>query len=179
MLLGLAVDDVLEVADAAGEILAVPRPVLHLGAELPGPQRLHGLQHEAERKHDVDADDGTFDLPLDGRQLGTEAGLGGRNYQRGIQATHQDEREPRLAVAEIEEVVALVERVVQRAIELRRRKRAVVVELLTLLTKKSVVLGNDAHRRRRRVHARGYRHAANSAALDGGHIVQNATLHSA
>ena len=65
MRLGVAVDDVLEVADAAGEVRCGPATTPHLGRILLGPQRLTPAAG-TDREHDVDGDDGAFDLPLDG-----------------------------------------------------------------------------------------------------------------
>ena len=75
-------------------------------------------------------DDAVFDLALDGRQLGAEVGLRGEDDERGVEAAHQDQREPRVAVAEIELIVALIEGVVEGAIQLPGAERAAAIELL-------------------------------------------------
>ena len=96
------------------------------------PERVDRLQQERDREQRVDRDDAAFDLALERRQTGAEAGLRCEDDERGVEAAHQDQRQPRVAVAQIELIVALVERVVQRAIELPGAKRTGAVQLLGL-----------------------------------------------
>jgi len=140
----IALHDVLEIADAARIVRAIGAPFTHAGLVMIRPQRIDRLQHERDREERVDSGDAAFDLPLEHREAGSEAGLRGEDHERGIEAAHQDHREAGIAVAQVELVVAFVERVIERAIQLPGAKRTGAVQLLGLpFQSAGVSIGSD------------------------------------
>ena len=122
------------------------------------PERVDRLQQEADREERVDGDHAGFDLALDGREARAEAGLRRQDDERGVEAAHQDQREPHVAVAQIELIVTLVEGVVEGAIQLPRAERTGAVQLLGLpLAAWAVGVGADPDGRGCGLHNEEYR----------------------
>jgi hypothetical protein len=157
--LEVALHDVLEIADAARIVRAIGAPFTHAGLVMIRPQRIDRLQHERDREKRVDGGDAAFDLPLEDREVFSQAALRCEDDERRIEAAHQDHREAGIAVAQVELVVALVERVIERAVELPGAKRTGAVQLLGLPLQSAagVSIGSDLRGRGCGVHDFRYR----------------------
>ena len=105
-------DDVLVVAQALGVVVgAALARVRHVRPEAPGTKRLDRLEEEEEGDPGVDEEVEGEEGPQRARHVVHEVGAGGEEEEGDVERAHDHEREARLAVRQLDEVLRLLERV--------------------------------------------------------------------
>ena len=115
----ISFDDVLEVAHSLREVFAVPGPFPENGAELAGRSAAIAWSRKPSASSASRTGPPSRGSP-ERREVGTEVGPGRGEEQRRALAAHQDQREANLAIAHVEQLIGLVCRVAERAIEIPR-----------------------------------------------------------